>query len=110
MSFRYFKLTLFMRFASGFGQVQVGLGQVRSGQVGLDQDHIWKHLLRNRTRIPFRGMWKNWAVSGQAKVEMFEGILAPAVLYGSDSWVLNTRERKRVYVLEVKCLRAISGV
>ena len=57
-----------------------------------------------------RGMWKNRAVSRQAKVGMFEGIVAPAVLYGSECWVLKARERKRVDVLEMKCLRTISGV
>lgn len=41
---------------------------------------------------------------------MFEDIVTPAVLYGSEIWVLNTRERRLVDVLEMRCLRTISEV
>ena len=57
-----------------------------------------------------RGMWRNRTVSRQAKVGMFQGIVAPAVLYGSECWALNVREKRRVDVLEMRCLRTITGV
>lgn len=49
-------------------------------------------------------------MSLQAKIGMFEGIVVPTVLYGCESWALNAEERKRIEVMEMRCLRTICGV
>lgn len=55
-------------------------------------------------------VWKRRHVSREAKVGMYEGIIEPSLLYGSEVWVLNTQERRRVEAVEMNCLRSISGV
>ncbi len=57
-----------------------------------------------------RSVWKEKSVSLQAKIGMFEGIVVPTVLYGCESWALNAEERKRIEVMEMRCLRTICGV
>ena len=55
-------------------------------------------------------VWKGKGVSVEAKVGMYESIVVPTVLYGCETWCLNARERKKVDVMEMKCLRSICGV
>ena len=57
-----------------------------------------------------KSIWKGRNVSIEAKVGMFESIVAPTVLYGCETWMLNARERQRVNVMEMKCLRSICNV
>jgi len=57
-----------------------------------------------------RGVWRKRDLSVEAKMGMFEGIVVPSVLYGCEAWALNAWSRKRIEVLEMKCLRTITGV
>ena len=42
---------------------------------------------------------------------MFEGIIVLTVLYGCKAWVPDARKgRKRTQVVEMKCLRLITGI
>ena len=55
-------------------------------------------------------IWKRSGVSMEAKVGMYERIVEPTLLYGSEVWMLNTNERKKVEAVENNCLRSICGV
>lgn len=57
-----------------------------------------------------RAVWKGRKISKEAKVGMFESIVVPTMLYGSETWALKAEERRRIEVVELKCLRAICGV
>ena len=57
-----------------------------------------------------RSVWKERSVSLQAKIGMFEGIVAPSVMYGCEAWTLNARERRKIEVMEMRGLRTICGV
>ena len=57
-----------------------------------------------------QGIWKKRALSTEAKVGMYEAIVEPSLLYGSEVWVLNVHERKRVQAVEMNCMRNICGV
>ena len=57
-----------------------------------------------------KGVWNKGPMSTEVKLGMYEGIMVPTVMYGSECWTLNARERKQVDVIEMKCLRAIKGV
>lgn len=48
-------------------------------------------------------VWREKALSGQVKMDMFERIVVPGILYGCETWSLNVRSRKKIYVLEIKC-------
>ena len=55
-------------------------------------------------------VWKKRKLSQEAKVGMYEAIVEPSLLYGSEAWVLNGHERKRMEAVEMNCLRSICGV
>ena len=40
----------------------------------------------------------------------YEGVIVPLALYGAESWGMRVAERRKVNVLEMKCLRRLVGV
>ena len=51
-----------------------------------------------------RGLWK------KAKKCVYEVIIVPTALYGAEACGMRSAERKKVNVLEMKCLRSLFGV
>ena len=41
---------------------------------------------------------------------LYEGVIVPTALYGAASWVIRSTERRKVNVLEMKCLISLVGV
>ena len=39
-----------------------------------------------------------------------EGLIVPTALYGAEAWGMRSAERRKVNVLEMKCLRSLVGV
>ena len=54
-----------------------------------------KRVLRNR------GLWI------KAKNCVYEGVIAPTAWYGAEAWDMRSAERRKVNVLEMKCLRSL---
>ena len=46
----------------------------------------------------------------KAKKCLYDGIILPTMLYGSEAWGMRSAERKKVGVLEMNCLRSLVGV
>ena len=46
----------------------------------------------------------------QAKKCLYKGVIVPTALYGAETWGIRSAERKKVNVLEMKCLRSLVGV
>ena len=46
----------------------------------------------------------------KAKKCLYEGVIVPTALYGAEAWSMRSAERKKVNVLEMKCLRSLVGV
>jgi hypothetical protein len=46
---------------------------------------------------------------GDAKRSMYEGIVVPT-LYGSEVWAASAENRRRMGVIEMKCMRDMCGV
>ena len=38
------------------------------------------------------------------------GVIVPTALYGSEAWGMISTERRKVNVLEMRCLRSVVGV
>ena len=51
-----------------------------------------------------RGLWI------MAKKSLNEGVIVPTALYGAEAWGIRSAERKKVNILEMKCLRSLVGV
>ena len=41
---------------------------------------------------------------------LYEGVMVPTALYGAEAWGMRSAERRKVNVLEMKCLRNLVGV
>ena len=46
----------------------------------------------------------------KAKKGLHEGVIVPTSLYGAEAWGTRTAERRKVNVLEMKCLRSLVEV
>ena len=46
----------------------------------------------------------------KAKQCLYEGVIVPTALYGAETWGTRSAERRKVNVLEMKCLRSLVGV
>ena len=46
----------------------------------------------------------------KAKKCLYEGVIVPTALYGTEALGMRSAERRRVNVLEMKCLRSLVGV
>ena len=44
------------------------------------------------------------------KRRLYEGVAVPTALYGSETWNMGVAERRRLNVLEMRCLRSMCGV
>ena len=45
-----------------------------------------------------------------AKKCLFEGVIVPTAIYGAEAWGMRSSERRKVNVLEMKCLKSLVGV
>ena len=52
-------------------------------------------------------LWKRKQVSVETKVAIYRAAVLPVLLYGSEVWVLSVKERARLEVFQMKCLRVI---
>ena len=41
---------------------------------------------------------------------LYEGVIVPTALYGAEAWGMRSAERRKVNILEMKCLRSLVGV
>ena len=41
---------------------------------------------------------------------LYIGVIVPIALYGAEAWGMRSAERRKVNVLEIKCLRTLVGV
>ena len=44
------------------------------------------------------------------KKYLYERVIVPTALYGAEAWAMRSAERRKVNVLEMKCLRSLVGV
>ena len=52
----------------------------------------------------------NRGLGMKAKKSLYEGVIVPTALYGAETWGMRSVERRKVNVLEIKCLRSLVGV
>ncbi len=45
-----------------------------------------------------------------AKRRLYEGVVVPTVLYGAETWNMGAAERRRLNVMEMRCLRSMCRV
>ena len=55
-------------------------------------------------------VWRGRGVTLGVKRELYERIVVPTVMYGSESWGMRLEERNKLDVAEMNCLRNMCGV
>ena len=55
-------------------------------------------------------MRSNRGLGIKAKKCLYEGVIVPTALHGAEAWGMRSAERRKVNVLEMKCLRSLVGV
>ena len=57
-----------------------------------------------------KSVLSNRGLGIKVKKCLYEGVIVPTALYGSEAWGMRSSERRKVNVLEMKCLRSLVGV
>ena len=55
-------------------------------------------------------MLSNRGLGIKASKCLYEGVIVPTALYGAEAWGMRSAERRKVDVLEMKCLRSLDSV
>ena len=74
------------------GEVKARVNEVAKVQGGL------KEILKSKT------------LKMDAKRRLYEGIAVPTALYGAETWNMSVKDRRRLNVVEMRCLRNMCGV
>ena len=57
-----------------------------------------------------KGVMKNRGLGMNVKKVLYEKVIVPTVMYGSELWGMKVNERQKLNVFEMKCLRCMTGV
>ena len=85
------------------------LGSVIDANGGVEADV--RHRVNERCKVlgALKGVMKNRGLGMNVKV-LYEKVVVPTVMYGSESWGMKVTERQKLNVFEMKCLRSMTGV
>ena len=57
-----------------------------------------------------KSVLSNRGLGTKAEKCLYDGVSVPTALYGAEAWGMRSAERRKVNVLEMKCLRSFVGV
>ena len=63
-----------------------------------------------RALVALKSVLSNRELGIKAKKCLFIGVIVPTALYGAEALGMRSAERRKVNVLEMKCLRSLVGV
>ena len=85
----------------------LGVDLLENGSMDGEIDHRLAE--GNRVMGALREIFKK-GVSREVKMKLYESVFIPTVTYGCEAWVMNTKVRRKIEVLEMRVLREIAGV
>ena len=77
---------------------------------GCESDVVHRMNEGNRAWGALKSVLSNRGLGIKAKKGLYEGVIVPTALYGAEQWGMRSAERRKVNVLEMKCLRSLVGV
>ena len=86
------------------------LGSCFSSEGGVKGDVSMRVGEGMRTFGAMKRVWGGRSVTLGVKKELYERIVVPTVMYGSESWGMRVEERNKLDVAEMNCLRSMCGV
>ena len=86
------------------------LGSVIAADGGVEADV--RHRVNEGCKVlgAIKGVMKNRGLGMDVKKVLYEKVIVPTVMYGSELWGMKVSERRRLNVFEMKCLRSMAGV
>ena len=77
---------------------------------GCERDVVHRMNEEYRAWGALKSVLSNRGLGIKAKKCLYEGVFVPTALYGEEAWGMRNDERRKVNVLEMKCLRNLVGV
>ena len=77
---------------------------------GCERDVVHRMNEGYRAWGELKSLLSNRGLGIKAKKCLYEGVIVPTALYGAEAWSMRSTERRKVNVLEMKCLRSLVGV
>ena len=86
------------------------LGSVIAANGGVEADV--RHRANKGWKVlgVLKGVMKNRGLGMSVKKVLYEKVVVPTVMYGSESWGMKVIERQKLNVFEMKCLRSMTDV
>ena len=86
------------------------LGSVIAADGGVEADV--RHRVNEGCKVlgAMKGVMKNRGLGMDVKKVLYEKVIVPTVMYGSELWGMKVSERRKLNVFEMKCLRSMAGV
>ena len=86
------------------------LGSVIAANGGVEADV--RHRVNEGCKVlgALKRVMKNRGLGMNVKKVLYEKVVVPAVMYGSESGGMKVNQRQKVNVFEMKCLRSMTGV
>ena len=86
------------------------LGLQVAADGGCERDVVHRMNEGYRAWGALKSVLSNRGLGINAKKCLYEGVIVPTALYGAEVWGMRSAERRKVDVLEMKCLRSLVGV
>ena len=77
---------------------------------GCERDVVHRMNQEYRALGALKSVLSNRGLGIKANKCLYEGVIVPTALYGAEAWGMRSAERRKVNVLEMKCLRNLIGV
>ena len=77
---------------------------------GCQRDVVYKINEGYRALGALKIVLSNRGLGIKAKKCLYEGVIVPTALYGAEAWDIRSAERRKMNILEMKCLRSFVGV
>ena len=86
------------------------LGSIISANGGVEADV--SHRVNEGCKVfgAMNGVIRNRGLEMAVKKTLYEKVIVPTVTYGSELWGMKERERQKLNVFEMRCLRSMCGV
>ena len=72
---------------------------------GCERDVVHRTNEGYRARGVLKSVLNNRRLGIKTKKCLYEGVIVPTALYGAEAWGMRSTEKRKVNVLEMKCLR-----
>ena len=86
------------------------LGSQVAADGGCEKDVVHRINEGYRACGALKSVLSNRGLGVKTKKCLYEGVIVPTPLYGADAWDMRSAKRRKVNVLEMKCLRRLVGV